>query len=156
MALKLSSGVASNFITLNEGDNEIDVEVTAEDEETTKDLYDHGQSRCAVVNNHTPQRVVYIADRDTDEVFELYSVLDDGLIGTHSSYPVLWSTARRCQSVSKFPPIERKLPIMADQDTEQFSRIICYALLDGSSSSGKSGIEHVYAKFQIVCLVSGW
>ena len=126
---EVSSGVASDFINLNEGDNDIDVEVTAEDEETTK-TYTITVNRGAVVNNHTAQHVVFIADRDTDEVFELYSVLDDG-----ASAPIkLSGTMVDGGDVSQFKisPNGAQVAYMADQDQNSLPELYVVPI-DGSS-----------------------
>ncbi len=67
----------SNPINLAVGENTVTIEVTAVDGITSK-TYSVVITRADLVNNHTPELVVFRADKETDELFELYSVLDDG------------------------------------------------------------------------------
>lgn len=67
----------SEAIDLAVGSNTITIKVTALDGVTTK-TYTITVTRNALVNNHSPEYIVFKADKDADEVFGLYSVLDDG------------------------------------------------------------------------------
>ena len=114
--LELTSGITGDPIALVHGDNAIDVIVIAEDGETSR-TYTLNVNRQPVVNNHSSQRVVFIADSETDDVFELFSVLDDGV-----AVPVKISGALvENGDVKSFQisPDRTLVAYLADQDTDR-------------------------------------
>jgi len=73
----VESGKASSAISLVAGDNVLDVVVTAENGKTTK-TYSVTLNRESQFTNRTPQFTHFIADVESDRIYDLYATLDDG------------------------------------------------------------------------------
>jgi len=71
------SGKASPDISIISGDNVLDVVVTAENGKATK-TYSVILNRESQFANRTPKFTYFIADAESDRIFDLYATLDDG------------------------------------------------------------------------------